>query len=82
VRGESVSLDEIGQRRGFVCDVATEQDDKRNGIKSEMCIVVRQSVFLSVRQLLEERTALRTFLLRSVFLRRTTGLRQLPGDCV
>ena len=38
------------------------------------------SIALSVGQLLEERTTLSTFLLHSVFLQRTAGLRQLSGD--
>ena len=63
-------------------DVATEQDPARRPIKSPLCVIVQSRLWISMsgRQLLEERTTLSTVLLSSVFLRRTTGLRQLPGD--
>jgi len=79
---ESFSLGEIRQRWISVCNVATKQDAERRRIKRPMCGIVlsRLLIRLRRRQLLEQRTTLSAVLLPSVFLCRTTGLCQLPGD--
>ena len=46
--GEPVSLGEIRQRWSSVCNVATEQDDKRRPVSSQMCVTVQSSMSISL----------------------------------
>jgi len=81
VGGQSLSLGDIRQQRSYVCDVVAEQDGERGRIKIQVSGTVQSRLPITVPglQLPEDDGTLRAVLLRAVFLRRTTRLRQLSG---
>ena len=81
VGGQSLSLGDIRQQRSYVCDVIAEQDGERGRIKIQVSGTVQSRLPITVPglQLPKDDGTLRAVLLRAVFLRRTTRLRQLSG---
>ena len=81
VEGRRVSLGDVGQRWRAVWNVDAEQDAERRRVKSPLYSVVLSWLCVDVpgRQLLDVDETLRAVLLRAMFLRRATGLRQLSG---
>jgi len=76
---QRVSSGEVGQRSMAVCNVATEQDRERGRNKKQVLYIMRSRLSISVsgHQLPTDDGSLRAVLLRAVFIRPTTGLRQL-----
>ena len=79
---EPLSLGEIAIRRTSLRHVTTEQDADRGRIKSRVFVIVQSTLYISLSgfQLLEQRKALSTLLLHSMFICCSRGLRQLSGD--
>jgi len=95
VGGQSLSLGDIRQQRSYVCDVVAEQDGERGRVEIQVSGTVQSGLWIEIQvsgsvqsrlpitvpglQLPEDIGTLRAVLLRAVFLRRTTRLRQLSG---
>jgi len=79
---EPLSLGEIAIRRISVRHVTAEQDADCGRITRRVCDSVQSTVSISLSgdQLLEQRTALWTLPLYSVFIRCSGGLHQLQGN--
>ena len=79
VRSQKLSSGEVEQRSMAVCNVATEQDVERGRNKKQVLYIMRSRLSISVsgHQLPQDGATLRAVLLRAVFIRPTTGLRQL-----